>query len=166
MIQEPFPYVRGTSNIWFSQKFKGPGLRYEIGLVIKTGDIAWLQGPFPAGKHNDCTIFKNSLATFLEEQERVEADDGYRPADPGKCKSKTGHSTRLASEEQLEVKNRVRARHETVNKRIKQFASISGIFRHSLKHHLDFVHAAVVITQIVIESGEPLFQVEYENTYH
>lgn len=166
MIQEPYPYVRGISKVWFSPKFKGPGLRYEIGIVIKTGDIAWLHGPFPCGKHNDCTIFKNSLATYLTRNERVEADDGYRPSDPGKVKSKSGHSSRNASEGILDLQNRVRARHETANKRIKQFAALSGIFRHDLKHHSDFVFAAAVITQIVIEMGEPLFQVEYRNTFN
>lgn len=166
MIQEPYPYTRGYSKVWFSPKFKGPGLRYEIGVVIKTGDIAWLHGPFPCGKHNDCTIFKKSLATFLEEFERVEADDGYRAADPAKCKSKSGFSMRNASDELKDMKNRVRARQETANKRIKQFASISGIFRHDLKNHSNFVFAAVVLTQLSIEIGQPLFQVDYDNTFN
>ena len=57
----------------------------------------------------------------------------------------------------------MRARHETANKIIKQFSALSEIFRHNLDVHSDFVYAAVVITQISIEMGEPLFQVGYEN---
>ena len=57
----------------------------------------------------------------------------------------------------------MRARHETVNKRIKQFSSLAGIFRHDLDAHSDFVYAACVITQIALEMGEPLFKVEYNN---
>lgn len=161
IIQEPYPYVKATSKIWYSKKSNGPGLRYEIGVTIKTGDIVWLHGPFPCGQYNDCSIFNNSLATFLDENERVEADDGYRAADPKKVKSKSGHSSRYSSVNELDVKNRVRARHETVNKRIKQLSSLSGIFRHDLDAHSDFVYAACVLTQISISMGEPLFQVEY-----
>ena len=163
MIEEPFPYTKDVSNIWYSQKFHGPGLRYEVGVGIKEGDIVWLQGPFPAGQHNDCTLFQDGLANYLDPFERVEADDGYRAADPEKVKSKSGFSHRYSSEEKLDVKNRVRARHETVNKRIKQFASLSSIFRHDLVKHSDFVYASVVLTQICIEMGEPLFQVDYNN---
>ena len=163
IIAEPAPYVREVSKIWYSKKSNGPALRYELGVTIKTGDIVWLHGPFPCGQYNDCTIFNNSLSTFLEENERVEADDGYRAADPGKVKSKSGFSSQYSSKEQLDVKNKVRARHETANKRIKQFSALSGIFRHNLNAHSDFVYAAVVITQISIEMGEPLFQVGYEN---
>ena len=97
----------------------------------------------------------------LDENECVEADDGYRAADPEKVKSKSGHSSRYSSVNELDVKNRVRARHETVNKRIKQLSSLSGIFRHDLDAHSDFVHAACVLTQISISMGELLSQVEY-----
>lgn len=34
-IEEPTPF----SPKWFSHKFKGPGLRYEVGLCIRTGYI-------------------------------------------------------------------------------------------------------------------------------
>ena len=69
-----------------SQKFKGPGLRYELGVAVKTGAIVWLHGPFPAGMYNDCLLFQRCLATFLDLYERVECDDGNGPADPGKAK--------------------------------------------------------------------------------
>jgi len=42
---------------WFSHKFKGPGVRYEVGLCIRTGDIVWINGPFPCGQYPDITIF-------------------------------------------------------------------------------------------------------------
>lgn len=103
-IEEPYPYVRNISNVWYSHKFKGPGLRYEIAIAIKSGDIAWLNGPYPCGKHNDLALFKKSLCTFLEEGERVEADDGYRGKDPDLIKSKTGLSSRYSSKEQKNAK--------------------------------------------------------------
>ena len=38
---------------FYSFKFKKSGLRYEVGLNIKTGDICWVYGPFPPGDYND-----------------------------------------------------------------------------------------------------------------
>ena len=38
---------------WFSNKFKGPGLRYEIALNIQTGNIIWTHGSFPPGAYKD-----------------------------------------------------------------------------------------------------------------
>ena len=154
-IQEPYPYDRKLSKVWYSHKFKGPGVRYEIGVCIKTGDIVWVQGPFPAGKHNDCTIFKKCLSFFLEDNERVEADDGYRAADPGKVKSKSGFSSRYSSFDHRNLSNTVRARHETANKRIKHFGSLTNVFRHKLVRHSDFLYAAIVLTQICFDMGEP-----------
>lgn len=40
-IQQPSVF----SKIWYSHKFKGPGLRYEVAVSILTGDIVWLHGP-------------------------------------------------------------------------------------------------------------------------
>jgi len=34
---------------WFSQKFKGPGLCYEVGVCIQTSWIVWINSLFPTG---------------------------------------------------------------------------------------------------------------------
>ena len=44
-IREPGPYARKASKVWFSFKFKGPGLRYEIGINILSGLMVWVGGP-------------------------------------------------------------------------------------------------------------------------
>ena len=41
----------------YSKKFNGPGLKYEVCVCIKTGYIAWISGPFPAG-NSEQTIFE------------------------------------------------------------------------------------------------------------
>ena len=41
------------------------------------GDVVWVHGPFPCGDWPDIVIFRSSLISFLDEGERVEADDGY-----------------------------------------------------------------------------------------
>ena len=63
-----------------------------------------MHGPFPCGQYNDCTIFNNSLGTFLDTNERVEADNGYCAADPGKVKYKSEHYSRYLLVEELDVK--------------------------------------------------------------
>jgi len=52
-------------------------LRYELAVDIKTGYLVWINGPFPAGAFPDVSIFRSCLAHELDEDERVEADDGY-----------------------------------------------------------------------------------------
>ena len=151
--------------MWFTHKFKGPGLRYEIALGIISGDIVWCNGPFPAGLHNDWDIFNNrGLRDSLEEHERVEADNGYKDGDPEVTKTPSGITHKA---EKKEFRNRVRARQETVNKRVKQWGVMgndSQAFRHDMDRHQSCFHAVLVITQLAIENGEPLFDVsEYSD---
>ena len=40
----------------FSKKFNGPGIKYEVGIRIKTGFIVWINGQFLAG-NSEVTIF-------------------------------------------------------------------------------------------------------------
>ena len=53
------------------------GLCYEVAVGILTGEMKWINGPFPCGKYPDVNIFRASLLTCLDDFERVEADDGY-----------------------------------------------------------------------------------------
>ena len=54
------------------------GLRYEVGLHIKTGHICWWHGPFPPGDMNDNMIFNDVLTRWIEYRERVGADLGFK----------------------------------------------------------------------------------------
>jgi hypothetical protein len=54
-VYEPRKY--GFDPAWWSHKFNGPGVRYKIASCINTGDIVWLNGPFPCGKFPDLNIF-------------------------------------------------------------------------------------------------------------
>ena len=52
-----FCIAMGWSKSFYSYKFKKSGLRYEVGLCIKTGDICWWSGPYAPGIWNDLSIF-------------------------------------------------------------------------------------------------------------
>ena len=153
------PRVKGQGKAFHSHKFDGPGLRYEIAVCILTGWIVWVMGPFPCGDWPDISIFRFALKEMLDENERVEADDGYRGEDPLHAKVPKsmvhGHDEKM-----LVVRTHVRRRHETANKRIKQFACVATKFRHDISFHGCCFRACTVLTQLAIEYGKPLFGVE------
>jgi hypothetical protein len=152
-INEPTPF----SSRWYSHKFRGPGLRYEVGVSIKGGDIVHTNGPFPCGSWPDITIFRSCLMDKLDDGEMVEADRGYR-GQPNKVRIPVD----CRDENERKKKNRARARHETVNKRFKQFGILKQKFRHNLRKHQQIFRSVVVLTQLAIESGEVLFAVDFE----
>ncbi len=61
------------------------------------------------------------------------------------------------------MQGRVRARHETLNRRLKNWGILSQVYRHDIMWHGDVFRACVVVTQLTIKNGEPLFEVEYED---
>ena len=153
-IQEPMPFWSG----WKSFKFNGPGLRYEVGICIQTGHIVWVNGPFAPGPHPDLVVFRLGLKKYLLPGERVEADKGYR----GDIKTDTPDDN-CPSYAQFKAKENVRDRHETVNRRFKEFNVLKTTFRHEIIKHVWVFHAIVVITQLSIEyGGRPLYQVAYK----
>jgi len=139
---------------WFSHKTKGPGLRWEIALNIRTGDIVWINGPFPCGQYPDIKNFRQDLKFELEDGEMVEADLGYR-GEPQYVKTPQPGN---------DVQARVRSWHETVNKRFKQWNCLSRVFQHQVERHQVVFGAVAIITQLALENGEPLFDVhEYRD---
>lgn len=144
-------------NGWSSHKFKKKAaLRYEVGLGIQSGDIVWIAGPFPAGRYSDITIFRMFLKPLLSDRERVEADSGYN----GDPKTVTPENM-LRSKRRRERAAMARNRHETVNGRMKNFEALTGIFRHDKVKHGAVFRAVAVITQLSIETEDPLFAVNY-----
>ena len=69
-------------KIFWSHKFKNSGLHYEFTFGIKTGCLVWIHGHFPCGDWPDLNIFCHGLKNMLDENECVEADDGYIGEDP------------------------------------------------------------------------------------
>ena len=74
MIPEQFPF----DGMWYSHKFKGPGLRYEVGICILTRRMVWIMGGYPCGAYPDLKIFREGLSELLEEGEKVIADGEYK----------------------------------------------------------------------------------------
>ena len=59
------------------------------------------------------------------------------------------------------MQGRVRARHETLNERLKNWGILSQVFRHHITMHGNVIRACAVVAQLTIQDGEPLFEVEH-----
>lgn len=151
-IQEPSPF----NTKWYSHKLNKAGLRYEVGVCIQTGDIVWINGPFPCGKWPDLKIFRSQLRQLLLPGEKVEADNGYR----GESASVRTASD-YVSRSDYRAKRKARARHETVNGRLKKFGCLSQRFRHPLAKHGAVFTAVAVVTQLSFDLGERPFPCSY-----
>lgn len=70
---------------YYSHKVGHGGLRYEIGLLVSSGHIVLVNGPFPCGAFASVIIFRQGLKGKLLPAERVITDKGYPDR---KCSSK------------------------------------------------------------------------------
>ena len=165
-IQEPTPFHRR----WYSHKFHGPAVRYEVAINIQNGYICHVNGPFPAGAWPDQAIAWDRLCWLLANSdfpdEKALADGGYNGA-PQFFETPNG----LNNEDQR-MKQCARARHETVNRQFKRWKILSERYHNSLERHGLVFMAIANITQLFIEvnghdeeGNEAIFQVEYNDRY-
>lgn len=151
-IQEPRrPFWKG----WWSHKFNGPGLAYEVATAVTTGLIVWVNGPFPAAKWPDHKIFKHGLAKLVRTDiEKGVADAGYHHCDKWLFlpfwRKKEAMKNKVPRNDLHEY---IRARHEQLNSRLHRFNCISSIFRHKLDTHQDYFYGSAVVVQLEIMHG-------------
>ncbi len=149
-IQEPWPF----SSKWYTKKFHGPGVRYEIGICIQTGWIVWVNGPFPCGKWSDLKIALEDLVYMFQGNETAVADRGYRGHpiyfDVPRNANTLQHAVQMAL---------ARARHECVNRRFKQWQCMQQRWRHRLAKHGVTFRAVANVEQLKIARRAP-WQVE------
>jgi hypothetical protein len=153
------PVALGFNKGFFGVKFNHSGLKYEVGVSIETGYIVWINGPFRCGQ-NDITISRTALigALDVEEEEMAVADSGY--------KGEVHHirTPNVGTAEERQMQDLARARHETVNCRLKIFNVLgAGYFRHDLTFHSSCFRAVAVITQLTFENGGEPFQVDFHD---
>ena len=107
----------------------------------------------PCGQWSDLALARDEFVHRLriDQGERALADAGYRDDDyfiyPG-CAA-------IPNVQQKEIM----ARHETVNRRLKQFGVLGKRFRHQVRLHPICFHAVLNLTAIMIDNGEPLYDV-------
>ncbi len=133
-------------------------MRYEIAIALQSGYIVWASPAYRAGRNPDITIFRKPGGLrdkLLASREKTVADLGYR-GEP-ECVD-------LPNEGSADFQTQMawaRSRHETCNKRIKIFSCMSHRFRHDARLHQDFFNAVLVLTQLNIQNGDKLFEIEF-----
>ena len=149
-INEHHPFDRSYG----SHKLKHAALRYEIALALGCSKILWWNGGVPAGANPDIVLARSGFINILQGGEKALADKGYSD---GQRHFHTPIPNAITPAAKLFNKQhkQIMARHENVNKRIKQF-DILRSWRHKedAKHKICF-GAIVNITQICLDF-EPL----------
>jgi len=139
---------------FYSHKFNGPGLAYELALDIWEDRLVWMRGPFKAGK-GDYDIFQEELRKKMPRGKVAVVDRGYKKKGDNKVAPPNSHD-----EAQLQkFKARARMRQENFNCRIKKYDCLKYDFRHSMERHGDCFEAVCVICVYEMELVSPLFQV-------
>jgi hypothetical protein len=114
---------------YYSGKKQRHTLKYELAVHIETGDIVWMNGPFPGSMH-DLTIARSGFVHQLLQNEQALGDKAYIGCDHfiAPCKPpRTPEQHRFNA-----ILHRRRALIEQVNKRIKHY----NVFRHDWRHDL------------------------------
>ena len=142
-IKEPSPF----SKSWYSHKYKGPGVQYEVAICIATGWIVWLRGPYRCGSWPDLSIAQDALHLYLDDGERYVADNGYN------CQEALIPND-VQTFYEMYYMSTARSRHETVNQLFKQFRVIGNRFHRSVDLHGQFTFAIANIIQLGIMIGE------------
>ncbi|KAI8804264.1 hypothetical protein BJ742DRAFT_825520 [Cladochytrium replicatum] len=101
---------------------QGPGLRYEVGLCIRTGHIVWVNGGKLCGAWPDVKLARLAFTNALGRNEKALADKGYKDD------------------------------HFIYPSRFKQLGCLSQIFRHSFDLHVECFIAVVNFVQLNIEN--------------
>jgi len=147
---ESFP----KNKCWYSHKFNGPALRYEVALSIKNGDIVWAYGGVRAGEYNDLELARLCYIHKVDANEKTVADSGYK--DELFFVNAPSFSKYDATDPSQYALKRIMTCHETVNERLKNYAVLSEIFRRPAHEHPKIFKACVNLVQLAIENGEPL----------
>ena len=153
--QEKHPFDKGL----YSHKFNSAGLRYEIAVGIYNGYIVWVNGPFPAGEWPDSRIVQHAFIGYLCSDEIFLADRGYRGVPyaitPG------GHPPQLER-----LISKLRARHETVNRKMKEYRCLGDLCRHTPEQHGTLFYAVANLVQLRIETSDANWHVDIDIPFY
>lgn len=140
----------------FTQKFNHGGVKYEIAIDPYEPKVVWINGPFRGGE-NDKTIFTNELMAKIPEGKLVVADSIYTNQKDPELMRKVALPSNCDSKELGNFKSRLRARHESLNGRMKDFRCLDVTYHHPHKQHGHMCKAVCVLVQYEMDYGSPIF---------
>lgn len=146
-IQEPTVGHKYSKNPkYYSHKFNTAALSYEVALSVFSNEVAWINGPFPAGT-GDRDIFRAGLQAKIPKGQKVIADSAY--VAKGLPMIRTANN---ADNPSVRIfKRRVRMRHESFYGKLHVFNALNTAFRHGEKKHRKVFYACVGICAYQIE---------------
>ncbi|KAJ3329049.1 hypothetical protein HDU76_008741, partial [Blyttiomyces sp. JEL0837] len=153
LIREEHPFNRHL----FSSKMKHAALRFIVGTAPNTSAIVCLTGGVPCGAWPDLKLAQATILKDLPKGEMAAADKGFR-GDPRVMTYIDGATTDAEKRHNQNIKN-MKARHDTVNKRLKDFRILQDMSRTSIERYRMFVLAVAQVVNIKIQR-EPLFSFE------
>lgn len=164
-IWDPVKKKKVINKKLFAFKLEGPGLQYQVTTAKYSSDIVNISGPYLPGEVNDLQMFfLSGLPDMLDENERVDADQGYIGANPEFCVTPDGIGPGRHTESHKKEKKRIDGRAETVNENWSSYACMSKKpFRHDIAQHQVMFYAIGVFTQVAIELGELEIYKAYED---
>ena len=148
--KEDFP----VNKRWYSHKFNGPGLRYEIALSIKKGDIVWAYGGVRCGEYNDLSLARLRYIHKVDDNEKTIADSGY--TDGAFFVNAPTRNVYNPSIHWHYALKRIMSRHESVNERLKNYSVLREVYRRPIEEHPKIFMACVNLVQLAIDNGEKL----------
>lgn len=124
LIEEPRKF---PDSKWYSHKFHGPALTYQIVLSLHESKVLSIIGPYPAG-NSDLTVYRmeDGIKNMIPHGSRLIGDRGY-VGEPETISTPNDHDTLRAAQ----FKGRARSRHETFNGRLKDFNVLDQAYRHT-----------------------------------
>jgi hypothetical protein len=147
---------------YYSHKNKHAGVSYEIGVSLSESKIVWFSGPWPAGMGDSTIYTEKGLEAKIPATCAGIADGGYPTKKKGipVSANKLINANSQDTEEVRRFKALARARHESLNKRLKRFRHLLDRFCHSpLDKHEPVFTAVCVIVQYQMDLGQPLFEI-------
>lgn len=131
-------------------------LKEELSALEEKSDkkqkpqLKWVKGPTtPPGEFPNISVFRQELKNKIPPGRKVIADDGYK-GEPERISLRNEFDPR----EIAEFKERVMARHETFNQRLKNFNCLSQRFRHGIERHkVSFEAVCVIVMMYEMEYG-------------
>lgn len=107
------------SSKQYSHKFNGAALRYKTAVSLEA-EIVWVFSPFPAGSYSDDKIIFIKLDEMFLGNETFIVDGGYS-------------STKKVKDNRLNfIFKNIRARQETINRKLNIYFILSFVFRHHI----------------------------------
>ena len=150
-INESYPFDKNL----YSHKLNGPGIRYDVAICIRTGNIVYWSGGDKAGKYDDLSLARRGICRLINPGEKILADKGYRDA------RYFVYPTNIRGDNALLKK--ISGRHENINARLNCWGVLRNRYRGDLYHHLCLFSAIIEVEQFKLKHGNELQKIRLHN---